>query len=436
MDARLQRRYLQLVEGHMNTVQAIAAGVHALPGVGTTFAATQAAWRFFHNPRVTLPALAEPVHQLGREVANASPSPYALVVHDWSKLDYDGHRSKRDLCQLTQPLDVGYELSTALLVDAATGQPVAPMTLAVRAADGVHSTAHAHVQPVHAHLDQILPVMQAAHDWGVAKQLVHVIDREADSAKHLREWAADGHRFVVRADDRWLTHGGHKQRLAEVAVALTGTLAAATPRPVEVRGQKAWQRVAEAAVVLSEPSWEDVPGLTGKRKKRRVPGPALPLRLVVVQVCDEGGAVLAEWWLLTNVAAVAAECIASWYYWRWRIESFHKLLKTAGLEVEEWQQETAAAIVRRLLVGCMACVTVWRLQAQVGPAAQACREFLARLSGRQRKRGAAATAPALLSGLHVLLCMLDALEHYSLEQVREFARMASPIVPVPGTGHV
>ena len=66
----------------MNTVQALAAGVHSLPGVGTAFAATQAAWRFLHNPRVTLPALAEPLQQLGRELANASSGAYALVAHD------------------------------------------------------------------------------------------------------------------------------------------------------------------------------------------------------------------------------------------------------------------------------------------------------------------------------------------------------------------
>src|SRR6516164_1184152 len=369
MDARLQRRYLQLVEGHMNTVQALAAGVHSLPGVGTAFAATQAAWRFLHNPRVTLPALAEPLQQLGRELANASSGAYALVAHDWSKLDFDGHRSKRDLRQLTQALDVGYELATALLVDAATGQPLAPMAVAVLAADGVHTTAHPTVQPAQAHLDQVLPVMQAARGWGLTKRLVHVIDREADSARHLREWAGNGHLFVARADDRLLTHGGQKRRLGEVAAALAGALAAARPRPVEIRGQQARQYVAEAAVVLSEPGWEEVPGPGGGRRKRRVPGLPLPLRLVVAQVRDGGGAVLAEWWLLTNAEGVAAECVALWYYWRWRIESFHKLLKSAGLEVEAWQQETAAAITRRLLVGCMACVTVWRLQAQAGPAA-------------------------------------------------------------------
>lgn len=113
MDARPQRRYVRLVEGHVSAAQAIASGVHSLPG-GVTFAPTQAAWRFFRNPRVTLPAPVEPMQQVGRELAHTSASPDALVVHDWSKLDYDGHRSKKDLQQPTQARDVGYELATAL----------------------------------------------------------------------------------------------------------------------------------------------------------------------------------------------------------------------------------------------------------------------------------------------------------------------------------
>ena len=74
------------------------------------------------------------------------------------------------------------------------------------------------------------------------------------------------------------------------------------------------------------------------------------MRLIVAQVRDADGTVLAQWWLLTNVDDVPADQIALWYYWRWRIESFHKLLKSAGLEMEEWRQESAAPIAKRLLV--------------------------------------------------------------------------------------
>jgi hypothetical protein len=50
-----------------------------------------------------------------------------------------------------------------------------------------------------------------------------------------------------------------------------------------------------------------------------------------------------------------------WYYWRWRIECYHKLLKSAGQRVEQWQQESAAAVARRLAVSAMSAVVVWHL---------------------------------------------------------------------------
>jgi hypothetical protein len=95
-----------------------------------------------------------------------------------------------------------------------------------------------------------------------------------------------------------------------------------------------------------------------------------------VQVQDTDGTLLAEWLLLSNVFDVSAAQITLWYYWRWRIESFHKVLKSAGLEVEEWQQETAAAITKRLLVGCMACVTVWLCSVKTHRKPRLARRFL------------------------------------------------------------
>lgn len=321
MDARLQKRYLRLVESHMNTVQAVAAGIKALPGVEKSFAATQAAWRFFANPRVTLAKLIEPLREVGRQACDESPSPDALIVHDWSKMDYDGHQSKTDLTQLSQALDRGYEQS-------------------------------------------------------------HVVEL--------------------------LQQEGAFERKGEVSI----------------RGRKGQQWVAETEIVLDQPAW----GKTPAGKTCRVPGPALGVRLVVVQVRDAQGNLLAEWLLLTNVTDVSAQQLAQWYYWRWRIESFHKLLKSAGLELEEWQQESAAAITKRLLIGCMACVTVWALQRLTTPEARECQNFLVRLSGRQTKRSRPVTAPALLAGLHLLLTMLDVLKQYTPAQLREYAHTAAPML--------
>lgn len=151
------------------------------------------------------------------------------------------------------------------------------------------------------------------------------------------------------------------------------------------------------------------------------------MRFVVAQVRDQFGKVLAEWLLLTNVPAeVPAAEIATWYYWRWRIESFHKLLKSAGLQMESWQQESAGAITKRLLVACMACVVVWQLERLQTPQAETCKKLLIALSGRQMKRTRPVTTSALLAGLHILLVMLDVLEEYTPHQLRQVAEAAIP----------
>lgn len=424
MDARLQRRYLQLVESHMNVAQAVAAGVKALPGAGKSFAATQAAWRFFANPRVTLAKLVEPLREVGRRACAESPSPYVLLVHDWSKLDFDGHQSKTDLTQLSQALDWGYEQMTALLVDGHQGDPLAPMGITVLSAAGMHSTEADPPQPRRPHLDQVLPWMEASRGWDLSRKCVHVIDREGDSLKHLRQWDAAGHLFLVRGDDRRVKFRGQSQLLSQIVPVLRQEGAFEAAGEVSIRGRQGRQWVAETEVIVDGPAW----GRTPAGKTCRVDGAPLRMRFVIVQVRDSAGKLLAEWLLLTNVWDVPSLQIALWYYWRWRIESFHKLLKSAGLEVEEWQQESAAAIAKRLLVGCMACVTVWALQRQATPEAQECQQFLVRLSGRQMKRRRPVTAPALLAGFYVLLTTLDVLEQYSPTQLRQYAQTAAPFL--------
>lgn len=136
---------------------------------------------------------------------------------------------------------------------------------------------------------------------------------------------------------------------------------------------------------------------------------------------------------MTNVPGneVPAADIALWYYWRWRIESYFKLMKSAGQELEHWQQEDAEAIARRLLVASMACVVVWQLMRNNTPEAAEVRELLVRLSGRQMKRTKPFTAPALLAGLWVLLTILYVLERYQLQDLR---RIADVLFTSPHTG--
>ncbi|MDB6034082.1 MAG: transposase, family, partial [Verrucomicrobiales bacterium] len=116
LDPRLQSRYQQLVQQHLHPAQKVAAGMKCLPGVSSTFASTQAAWRFYQNPAVLLPDLAKPLLEHGREAIQKECHRFGLVMHDWSALSYLNHQSKKDRRKLQHRLHWGYELQSSLLV--------------------------------------------------------------------------------------------------------------------------------------------------------------------------------------------------------------------------------------------------------------------------------------------------------------------------------
>ena len=68
-DPRLQRRYEKLVREHLHASENQVAGSRAQPSVNEAFASTQAAWRFYANPNVSLEGLLAPlVEQARREM--------------------------------------------------------------------------------------------------------------------------------------------------------------------------------------------------------------------------------------------------------------------------------------------------------------------------------------------------------------------------------
>jgi hypothetical protein len=424
LEKRLKARYLMLVQSHLRSAPKLAAGVASLPSTATAFASTQAAWRFLNNDRVSLPALIEPLRAVGRERLAVSELPFGLLVHDWCKLKFPTGGGKRDLTEISHPKDRGYELTTALLVDADHGAPLAPMEIQLKTADGLLST-RPRATTARSHHDQVLPTMKASRKWGLARPLVHVIDRELDSVDHFRKWDAAGETFLVRCDDRLVRWEGRDCSLIAVRTELQSRKEFRLIKVVPYHEAAAELWVTETSVTLERPAYKNKKrrGKDGARERIKVSGPPLTLRFVAVQLRDSEGKILAEWMLLSNVpdAWANAEKLAFCYYWRWRIESFFKLMKGHGQQLEQWGQETGPAVARRLLVAAMACVVVWQLQADQSPEAEELKGVLVRLSGRQTKRARPHTAPALLAGLWVLLSMLALMAVIDLDRLKLIA---------------
>ena len=430
-EPRHQRRYNRLIVAHLSPAHRVAAGLQLPAATAQPFAATQAAWRFYSNPRLSLPQLAQPLIDAARQGVAEHCRDWLLVPMDWCNLHLSGHTDRLDRVALAHRHDLGYELLTALTLEDRRGQPLAPLCLELRAADGMHSTRLQRLGTVRSKLDRLRPVMDHVRDLALGKPPVFLIDREADSVDHYRQWNGQGHRFVVRANATpTVLHEFKQQSLEAVAQRLTEQNQFVFCGEVLFKGRKARQFVAETSVVLARAARRHRVDKSGVKRHQTRAGKPLLLRLVVSQIRDERGTLLAQWLLLSNLpASVTAATVALWYYWRWRIESYHKLLKGAGQQIECWQQQTAEAWTRRLAVAAMAGVVVWRLARDRDPAAEQLRHVLVRLSGRQMKRGKTArgfTESALLAGLGVLIPMLELLRSHSVAELRQLLETSLP----------
>jgi hypothetical protein len=384
----------------------------------------QKLWRFCTNLRVTGPALIEPMHQMIRRAVAEQPG-VLLAAHDWSTLSFGSHESKTDRATLTHAHDVGYDLATVLMVRASDGASIAPAVVSIEADKVVHST-RVDPHPLGmCHVDQVLGNMQYTQERQFGSPLVHVIDREADSISHWRKWSGDGHLALVRADDRIVLYQGEETTLVAIADRLRAAGSLKDAREVRYRGRKARQFVGEVDVVLHRAGTRNL----GGGKKMVVPGSPLKLRLVVSEVRDHKGRLLARWLLLTNVSMDLADAatIALWYYFRWRIESLHKLIKSAGWQLGNWLQRDGHRILIKLLIAFGACASIWALERELDSESQAFQELLMQLSGRQTKRERRITTSGMLAGLWVLQGALGPLARHGPEELNSMLESHLPL---------
>jgi hypothetical protein len=151
--------------------------------------------------------------------------------------------------------------------------------------------------------------------------------------------------------------------------------------------------------------------------------------LIVTEVRDLAGRVLARWLLLTNAPAELADAttIAHWYYFRWRIEGMHKLLKKAGWQLEGWLQRNGQRLLIKLLIGFGACASIWSLERRHDTESKAFQQLLMQLSGRQTKRDRAVTTSGLLAGLWVLQSAVGPLARHGPEELNAMLEAHLPL---------
>jgi len=394
----------------MHNNDTISSGVKSTLNSNEAFSQTQAAWRFFNNPNCSLYDLAIPLVEAAHNQWDKEIEEYGLCIHDWSNISYTKHNSKKDKYQVFKGCR-GYALQTSLLISDRHGGPLAPVAVNIKNKDQLYSSYGSPDRSL-TNLEELSERINYIESEFSNKKLVHIVDREGDSVSLFRKLKNKNWLIRVKAGNT-ARYKGENIKTSAIAE----TLNYRDSRAVLYKGMAATQKVAYANVEITRKSAPLRKDNKGKRLPK-IDGEAVKCLLVVSKVYDKLGNELAVWYLLSNMLDIEPSTLALWYYWRWSIESFFKLLKKAGLNLEQWQQESATAIFRRLLVASMACVFIWRLAHDTRPQAAPVRKLLIRLSGRQMKWGVEFTYNALFAGMWSLLTIQDLFDQYEPEKIK------------------
>ena len=360
-DARLNKRFRKLFEQLSDGVG------QSIPLVCQDWANTKAAYRFFSNRRVTEADILAGHFQSTRERFAATRA-IVLVLHDTTEFSYHRadpqavgilHRSPvgRDRDgKLRHYIVCGIQMHSSLAVTP-EGLPLglAAAKFWTRKEFKGSNALKRKVNPTRVPIEKkesirwLENLKQSTALLNAPGRCVHIGDREADIYELFCLAEALGTYFLVRTCVDRLAGDGKHTVAAEMREAHVEGL-----HRLSVRDEKG--HPSEAVLELKYRRLRVLPPI-GKHKEY----PALVLTVIHAQ--ERGTPQQREkidWKLLTNLPVRSlSEAIEKleWYSMRWKIETFHKILKS-GCRAEESRLRTAERLARLLAVFC---ILSWRV---------------------------------------------------------------------------
>lgn len=360
-DVRLGKRFRSLVER-------LAAGIgESIPMACQDWAATKAAYRFFSNDRVGDQAILSGHFQATRARFQATPGT-VLVLHDTTEFSF--HREKKHAIGAIhrsyggQGKDGRPRLHTicGILLHSSLVVTLEGLPLGVAAAKawtrkkfkGCNALKRS-VNPTRVPIEQkesmrwIENLQRSNALLEAPERCVHVGDRECDIFEFFCAAQCHGTHFLVRTcANRLAGDGGHTVADEMGEVRVKGL------HSIEVRDANGVR--SRAVLEIRYRRIRMLPPL-GKRKS------CTATTLTVLHAQERGapkGRKRVDWKLVTDLPVTSpAEAIEKleWYAMRWKIETFHKILKS-GCRAEESRLRTAERLLRLIAVFC---ILSWRV---------------------------------------------------------------------------
>lgn len=339
----------------------------SLPDQTESWADAKGAYRFFDTQKISYQDIIAPHCALTRRACQ--PGTVKLIICDTTELDYTSLRKTEGLGPIGNGHTRGFFLHSALMVD---GGPQ-------------HQTEGLVAQEVFYRQVRSGPKKKSNNSsrnradresavWGRVIDAVgqpptgvtykFVCDRGADDIEVLHRAQSQGGGFVIRVSRlkrKVLAEDGRTLPLAEV---LQEWPARGTTRPIQVPATgKSPARIAHVVLRYGTVSLP-VGRLTPWLKEHR---PLEPLRVGVVELREESppaGQKAIRWILYCDTpttSPAAADEVIEHYEQRWRIEEFHKALKT-GCRVEFRQLQTAQRLERVVAVSSVVATRLLQLK--------------------------------------------------------------------------
>ena len=360
-DARLGQRLRKLIERMDGAIGG------SLPIVCQDWANTKAAYRFFANDRVSEAQILAGHFQATRERFVASAGT-VLVIQDTTEFTFQ--RERADAVGINYLVNSGKDkagrfrqhtvcglLMHASLVVTTEGLPLGLAAVKFWSRQQFKGTnaLKRKVNPTRVPIERkesirwLEILRQSMALLGAPSRCVHVGDRESDIDELFCTAQELGTHFVVRSCvDRLAGNGGHTIANEMDEVQVQGAHA------VEVRDSRG--RIGTAAVELRYRRIRVLPPI-GKQKRY----PALVLTVIQAQerVAPTDRPPI-DWKLITDLPVTSRKAAIEklrWYALRWKIEVFHKVVKS-GCRAEAARLRTAERLVKLIAVFC---VLSWRV---------------------------------------------------------------------------
>ena len=359
-DERLGRRFKSVLR------QLSEATAESIPWACQDWASTKAAYRFFDNERVSEDEILSG-HLRSTRARFAGTQTKILVLHDTTQLSYRRQNigllhkpkyagnAKGDHWRDENPL-CGISMHSSLAVTQA-GLPLglAAIKFWTRKKFKGANAIKAHINATRVPIEQkeslrwLKNVQQSSILLGDAERCVHIGDRESDIYELFCAAFDAGTKFLIRTCANRKAQEGTTTMEDEMdEVPLKGL------HRLEVRDKTG--SVSEAVLELKCKRMRILPSIAKSGKY-----PALVVTVIHAQErTTPKDRDKIDWKLITNLSVTSRQDVIeklNWYAMRWKIEVFHKILKS-GCRVEESGLRTAERLVN-LIATC--CILAWRI---------------------------------------------------------------------------